>query len=300
MKDQFLLKALFASGLIAASAQLACSAESSDPYPNGGGNRPGTGATGGTAAGAGGDPTGAGGTLGTGGSPTGTGGDPTGAGGAPTGGAPTGGPAMTCAPQVGSATDLLISDLESGANAINAPRTGYWFSFGDGTGTMPPPGTPFAPDEGGNGDSKYYAHFTCTGGKYVGMGFDLNNCNMKPHPYDVSAYTGVSFAYKSTHDFKFMVGTVATTLPADGGTCSPEPDCRNHHATVIPASASWTTIQVPFNTLVQDFGVIAALDKTKVLQLQFQVSGTWNDTTQDTDPITPAAVDLSIDDVSFY
>lgn len=321
MKYEFLLKALFASGLVAATGQLACSAESSDPYPGGTGARNnsgagattssggtsssggtagtfGTGATAGTTgAGATAGTPGAGGTLGTGGTPAtgGTAGTP-GAGGA-TGG--TGGTAA-CAPQVGSATDLNISDLEGGTNAINTPRTGYWFSFGDGTDTMPPMGTTFAPAATGNGGSAFYAHFTCTGGKYVGMGFDLNNCGMKPNAYDVSAYTGVSFAYKSSHDFKFMVGSIATTLPADGGTCTPEADCRNHHATLVPAAAAWTTIQVPFTDLVQDYGAIAALKKNEVLQLQFQIAGMWDPEAMDTTPITPAAVDLSIDDVAFY
>jgi hypothetical protein len=323
MKYEFLLKALVASGLVAASAQLACSAESSDPYPGGSGARPnntggtataggagGTGATAGTVGsgatagtvGSGGTPPATGGTPGTGGTPA-TGGSAGAAAGGASGG--TGGGA--CAPVTGSATDLLISDLEAGTNAVNAPRTGYWFSFvqGGATNAMPPPdptgAVPFAPTASGNGGSMYYAHFTCTGGTYVGIGFDLNNCAGKPNPYNVSAYTGVSFAYKSSHDFKVMVSSMATTLPANGGTCAGgESVCNNHHATVITAAAAWTTIQVPFSMLLQDYGTIAALDKTNVLQIQFQVAGVWDNDAQVTNMITPAAVDLSIDDVSFY
>jgi hypothetical protein len=326
MKYEFLLKALFASGLVAATAQLACSAESSDPYPGGSGarNNSGSGASGGTTGGTGAGATagtfgtgatagtvGSGATAGTsatGGTP-GTGGTPatggtagtTGAGGA-TGG--TGGTG-TCGPVTGSATDLLITDLEAGTNAVNAPRTGYWFSFGDGTGTMPPPdptgANPFAPTASGNGGSAFYAHFTCSGGTYVGMGFDMNNCGSKPNPYNVSAYTGISFAYKSSHDFKVMVASMATTLPANGGACAGgESVCNNHHAYLVPAAAAWTTLQVPFSMLTQDYGTIAALDKTNVLQIQFQVAGEWDPDTESTNMITPAAVDLGIDDVSFY
>jgi len=321
MKYEFLLKTLFTSGLFVATAQLACSAESSNPYPTGGGNNTGTGAKGGSGGTGGSGATagtfGAGataGTVGSGGTPPATGGTP-GTGGTPAtggtagttaaGGASGGTGGGACAPVTGSATDLVITDLEAGTNAVNAPRTGYWFSFGDGTGTMPPPdptgATPFAPAASGNGGSMYYAHFTCTGGTYVGMGFDLNNCGSKPNPYNVSAYTGLSFAYKSSHDFKVMVGSMATTLPANGGACvGGESVCNNHHATVIPAAAAWTTVQVPFTMLLQDYGTIAPLDKTNVLQIQFQVAGVWDNDAMTTNPITPAAVDLGIDDVSFY
>jgi hypothetical protein len=318
MKYEFLLKALLVSGLAASPVMLACSAESSDPYPGNNGNRTGSGATAGTAGTVGTGGT-AGNPTGTGGNPTGTGGNPTGTGGvAGTGTAGTGtagtGTAGTgaggtagggaCMTVVGSATDLPITNLESGSNAIDMPRTGYWYTYGDGTGIMPPPdpsgANPFAPAASGNGGSAYYAHFTCTGGKNVGMGFDLNNCGSKPNPYDVTAYTGISFAYKSSHDLKVSLASVVTT-PSPNGTCVGADTCNNHHFAVLPAAAAWTTASVPFTMLTQDFGTITPIAsvKNQVLQIQFQVSGVWNAEAMAQDPITPTAVDFGVDDIAF-
>jgi len=316
MKYEFLLKALLVSGLAASPVMLACSAESSDPYPGGTGNKTGSGATAGTAGTAG--TGGMAGTFGTGGNPTGTGGNPTGTGGvagtgtagtgtagtgtAGTGTAGTGGSAA-CMTVVGSATDLPITNLETGSNAIDMPRTGYWYTYGDGTGIMPPPdpsgANPFAPAASGNGGSAYYAHFTCTGGKNVGMGFDLNNCGSKPNPYDVTAYTGITFAYKSSHDLKVSLASMATTPPPNGSCAGAASECNNHHFFVLDAAAAWTTVSVPFANMTQDFGTIAPLVKGQVLQIQFQVSGVWNAEAMAQDPITPDAVDFGVDDIAF-
>jgi hypothetical protein len=269
------------------------------------------GATGGIGGGAGSD--GSGGVPdGSGGVPDGSGGVPDGSGGVPdsggSAGTSSGGAGGTngglCGPKVGLASDLLISDLESGTNAINAPRTGYWFSFGDGSDMMPPPDPtgvmPFAPSPSGYSGSQYYARFTSSGGKNVGMGFDLNNCGAKPYPYDVSAYKGISFAYKSSHPVRVEFTSVATALPPLGNCTGGYAVCGNYHTIVLESATVWTNVTIPFSTLWQDFGTIAPIDKTSVLQIQFHVMGAWDNQTMSQGNISPAQVDLGVDSISFW
>jgi hypothetical protein len=157
---------------------------------------------------------------------------------------------------------------------------------------------PFAPASSGYGGSQYYANFTATGGKNVGMGFDLNRCGSNTGVYDVTAYTGISFAYKSSHDVRIEFASAATTPPPIG-TCSSGALCQNHHFVTLAQAAAWTTVTVKFSSAIQDFGAIAPLDKTKVIYIQFHVMGAWNNETMSQGNISPAAVDLSVDSISF-
>jgi hypothetical protein len=276
--------------------------------PDGSGGAPDSGGSAGTSSGGtGGTSGGNGGAAGTSGgaagsSSGGAGGTSGGTGGSSSGGnGGNGGSGGTnCGPKVGHASNLPISDLEGGHNGISPPRTGYWGTFGDGTNMLPPPdpsgANPFAPDVSGYGGSEYYAHFTSTGGKNVGMFFDLNNCQGKPYAYDVSAYKGISLAYRSSHDLMVEVTSLATT-PAPIGSCSGL--CNNHHFYTLPSAAAWTPVSIPFTNLTQDFGTIAALDKTGVLMIQFHVRGAWDAQAEEQGPISPAAVDIGVDNIAF-
>ncbi len=298
------------------AGSLACSAEATDPYPPsdrddddnnsnssaGSGNSTGMVNVAGTSNSTpspsnGGSNSGSGGTTSTGSA----GSAPTaGTGNAASGGASSSG----CTPQVGAATDLVIADVDTTmSNAINMPRVGYWYTFAEAGATVDPApdpsgSTPFTPQTtGGANSTAYYAGLSGSGGKYVGLGFALNDGGAgMVCTYDVSAYTGISFYYKSTHALRVALSTTATT-PAPKGTCTGE--CDNHHGKKVTApAADWTLFTAKWTELTQDFGTLSAFDKTKVLQVQFQIEGVWNATAAATDPIV-GDYELDVDEISF-
>jgi hypothetical protein len=298
-------------------ALFGCSAEGTDPYPDGNGNGNADGGTGGGHGGSGGSVVtpGAGGTSSSGGSAgslaaggsagsAGSGSGGTFAMGGTAGSGTAGTGTGTCTAQVGAATDLMIADVDSTmSNAINMPRVGYWYTFADAAATVDPPpdptgSNPFPPETtGGANATSFYAGLTGTGGKYAGLGFALNDggagvvCT-----YDVSAYTGISFYYKSSHAIRVGVATSATTA-APKGTCAST--CDNHHGKKSTgAAAEWTLFTAKWTELTQEFGTMSPFDKTKVLQLQFQIDGVWNETDMVVDPIV-GAYNLAIDEITF-
>jgi hypothetical protein len=293
---------------------LACSAEATDPYPpsdrddddNGpkasGGSGASTPISGVSGSGSGNStpPPSTGGSGGSG--TTGSAGNTAmGTAGTPAAGGATSG----CTPQVGAATDLLIVDVDTTmSNAINMPRVGYWYTFADPEGASvvpaadPSGATPFTPQTtGGANTTAYYALMTGSGGKYAGLGFALNDGGAgMVCTYDVSAYTGISFYYKSSHPLRVALSTPATT-PAPKGTCTGE--CENHHGKAITTpTEEWTLFTAKWTELTQTFGTLSAFDKTKVLQIQFQIEGVWNATASVVDPIM-GDYDLAVDEITF-
>jgi len=235
--------------------------------------------------------------------------------------------ASLCGQPTGAAADKLVDDLEDGdntiGNGVGAPlpptRVGYWFTYNSNTtsctplnmaaGSCPcrqsPPPDPLglipfppAPDPG-NG-SLFAAHTWGTACTVwgAGMGVDFNNCSAKSNAYNVAAYTGISFSYKSNQPIRVLVSTVPN-LPMPDGQCSGT-DCHNHHGKNFAASTSWATGTISWSELQgsqqigtppmnpQTYGQMRAFDPAQVLNLSFQV-----------DSAGGASFDLWVDNVTF-
>jgi hypothetical protein len=235
--------------------------------------------------------------------------------------------ASLCGTAVGTATDKLVDDLEDGDNTIGngmgAPvppaRVGYWFTYNSNPNTCtplnmagcpckqsPPPDPlgliPFPPSGNPGNDSMFAAHTSGTGCTTwgAGLGLDFNNCDAKSNPYDVSAYTGISFSYKSSQPIRVLVGTLPNLPTTEGGQCAGGTNCHNHHGKNFAAVAAWTTGTITWAELSgsqqigtppmnpQTYGEMRPFAPAQVLNLEFQVDMTGG-----------ANFDLWVDDVTF-
>ena len=195
---------------------------------------------------------------------------------------------------------LLIDNLEDGNDSIlpSAGRRGHWFTFNDGTLNgfqTPEPGTLLVPDVvvPARGTSTRAAH--TTGGGFVGWGagmaLDFVNEGTPgawglPVPHDISQYSGVRFFAKGNIEVRVEVTTSATTLVAEGGTCSLS--CNDHHGTFVSLSSVWTEHSVSFSTLTQrSFGTPTTFNPATALTIQFLVLGSLS-------------FDVWIDDIRFF
>jgi len=218
--------------------------------------------------------------------------------------------ASLCGQTTGAAADKLVDDLEDGDNTIGngvgavipATRVGYWFTYNSNTSSCtplnmaagscpcrqsPPPDPggliPFPPAANPGNGSLFAAHTSGTACTEwgAGMGVDFNNCNSKSNAYNVAAYTGISFSYKSNQPIRVLVATVPN-LPMPDGQCNGT-DCHNHHGKNFAASTSWATAQITWAELQgsqqignppanpQTYGQMRAFDPAQVLNLSFQV-----------------------------
>jgi hypothetical protein len=234
--------------------------------------------------------------------------------------------ASLCGQASGMAADKLIDDLEDGdntiGNGVGAPyppaRVGYWFTYNSNPTSCtplmmsgcpcmqaPPPDPlgliPFPPAANPGNGSMFAAHTSGTGCTVwgAGLGVDFNNCSGKSNAYNVSAYTGVSFSYKSNQPIRVLVASVPNLPQSEGGQC-PETDCHNHHGKNFAAATSWTTGQITWAELQgsaqigtpamnpQTYGATRPFDPAQVLNLGFQV-----------DSAGGQSFDLWVDDVNF-
>ena len=230
----------------------------------------------------------------------GTAGAATGAAGAATSGG--------CQVKAGVAAEVLIDDLEDNDNVIQpiGNRTGYWYTFNDGTPgavQVPDPATLFKPAAGGTTATPKYAA-TTSGPAFTsygaGMGFDFNNTASKACPYDATAYSGITFYAKANTGnmtgmtLKVMLKIPATTPVAQAsGACAAASKCEDHYA-LKPApvlTTAWTKYTITFASKAtfdqQGFGAAATFDKSKIIAMQFQVA-------QD------VKFNFSIDDIAFF
>jgi hypothetical protein len=305
----------------------ACSAQGIDNTIPGGTSAPragsGSGETAGTSNGTGGSGpfTGSGGSVahpGTGGSPSAAAGGSkfnTGVGGATTSGgrgpvgtagsAPSNGGGSTtaggCKAAAGIATELLIDDMEDGDHIIRpiGARTGYWFTYNDGTATQKPAGAMFT-QMAGVGSTAASTKFAETSGPAfttwgAGIGFDFNNSSSKSCTYDASAYSGIKFWAKGNVSIRATVKIPGTTAKkangADAGICASTTTCDDHYGLTIALTSAWKEVTLDFAgaTFMQEgWGVPkVAFDSKNIIAMQFQVA-------------KALPFDFSIDDVTFY
>jgi hypothetical protein len=281
------------------------------------------GACGGGAAGTGNVPTmnvttgGTAGTSGTAGdtgnpSTTGTAGGSSVAGASGTAGATGGGGAtgasVDCTMDMGTTEDT-ISDFEDGTGSVlpNGGRNGGWYSYVDTAPTcmvMPAPnGTATAAEiPGGRCNSMFAMHFTGMGCSVfgAGVGTDLaapaagdggTATTAAKTPYDVSAYTGISFWVRADKgsSIRFKMPMTDDTKTTDGGSCvdSPTSKCSDDFGSNIALTKNWVKKTVMFSTMKQEgWGKKFTWTPAHVTSIQFQV------------PVV-TAFDVWIDDVSF-
>ncbi len=235
--------------------------------------------------------------------------------------------ASLCGQPTGVATEKLIDDLEDGDNTVGnglgdpvpPSRVGYWFTYNSNDSSCtplsmggncpckqsPPPDPqgliPFPPAANPGNGSMFAAHTSgsaCTTWG-AGLGVDFNNCNTKSNPYNVSAYSGIGFSYKSNQPLRVLVGTQPNLPTSEGGSCGGT-DCYNHHGKNFAAASAWTTVTISWAELQgtqqigsppadpQTYGEKRAFDPTKVLNLEFQVDASGGQN-----------FDFWVDDVTF-
>jgi hypothetical protein len=196
----------------------------------------------------------------------------------------------------------LLDDLNDGDHVIGneidpVQRRGYWYTYKDMTctGQTPPPdmggGIPFAPQPTG-GAVGAYAGMTATGCTDwgAGLGFDVNNANGMSCTYNGSAYTGITFQYKSSVPIRVNIGIAATIPTARGGTCAGT--CDDHFGMVFPAAAAWTAATLSFASATQGaWGTPASFSAATIVNFQFQ-----SDISMGT---KPASFTIDIDEVNF-
>jgi hypothetical protein len=221
----------------------------------------------------------------------------------------TGGGTVDCTMDMGT-TDDTISDFEDGSGSVlpNGMRNGGWYSYTDMAPTcvvMPPPNGSATAAEipGGRCQSMFAMHFTGMGCSVfgAGVGTDLaapaagdagtTTTTAAKVPYDVSAYTGISFwirADKGT-SIRFKMPMTDDTKTTDGGSCvdSATAKCSDDFGANIPLTKSWVKRTVMFSKMAQEgWGKKFTWTPGHVTSIQFQV------------PIV-TAFDVWIDDVSF-
>lgn len=177
---------------------------------------------------------------------------------------------------------MRISGLESGTGKVDpvGGRTGRWLTFVDGSGStiVPTPGTTFTPYCGGASDSCFAA---CFAGTLHGTGYPFAYAGLTFRStgaaYDVSSYTGVTFAvygYVGTNSkLEFKVPTTAVIPVANGGTCSGT--CYDDYNTDLTGftTTSIGLYDVAFSKLAQDgYGTKVAWSASTVTGLEWHVT----------------------------
>ena len=195
----------------------------------------------------------------------------------------------------------MIDDLEDGDPLITAAngRKGAWYTYNDesmGASQNPAADEPFAPVEGGPGESLFMAHTDGSGFAVwgAGLGFDLNNEGDDMggpgirNPYDASGMSGIAFSARGTGPIRVKVLVEAIVPTETGGTCESETDCEDAHGKIVPLSTEWAQYTVGFDELFQEgWGVAANFDVATLMAVQFQVSANSD-------------FDFDIDEVGFY
>jgi hypothetical protein len=219
------------------------------------------------------------------------------------------GATVDCTMDMGT-TDLTISDFEDGSGSVlpNGGRNGGWYSYVDTAPTcmvMPPPNgsATAAQIPGGRCQSMFAMHFTGMGCSVfgAGVGTDLaapaagdggtTTATAAKTPYDVSAYTGVSFWVRADKgsSIRFKMPMTDDTKTTDGGNCvdSATAKCSDDFGSNIALTKNWVKKTVLFSAMKQEgWGKKFTWTPAHVTSIQFQV------------PVV-ASFDVWIDDVSF-
>jgi hypothetical protein len=181
--------------------------------------------------------------------------------------------------------DGLIDDFTNGGLDIlmaDGAYTGAWIAAGDETTS----GTQTITVEEQDGNPALHV----VGSGYDGWGSFVGTVWGPQACLNAASFTGISFDFRGTSatDLYLRVATAATQPPEFGGDCAA--DCYDHHRILLPPSAAFTTVQVPWTSLAQGgFGTPVDFDPAKIVRFEFAPDGG-----------AANAYDFWIDNVHFY
>jgi hypothetical protein len=222
-----------------------------------------------------------------------------------TAGAATAGAPSTCAGAKGDKASPMLYDgnQTTCTNALTPPRTGYWFTYNDGTAMQMPmaaAGGAIAGELGGKGGAADCAMHT-SGMEFTkwgaGLGFDIHSVAGKGCPFDASVFAGIRFYAKGTttgtHGLAYAAAPntirvkikMATDLMGDdyGGWCT--------------LGTDWTLCDIPFAMVAQEgYGPKnIPFSAAELTQIQFQAAKEGMESMPPT-----VSFDFWLDDVTFY
>ncbi|HEY2408766.1 MAG TPA: hypothetical protein VGI10_22325 [Polyangiaceae bacterium] len=184
-------------------------------------------------------------------------------------------------------------------SAIAAPRTGFWYSFNDGTGVQRP-----APDEehlgtlgGRAGAADCAMHNTGTG--FItwggGFGFDFSDAATGPCTYDASTFHGISLYLKGTTAGTQGIGLGAfpNTVRVNLATTESNASDQDHYGAWCSVSATYTLCSLSFATVKQaGWGVPITFNPAHMVSLAVQASLAAG--------FASTSWDVWVDDVTFF
>jgi len=176
---------------------------------------------------------------------------------------------LNCGTSVGKGGFLTLDDFEitgqpspvTGTGVINMTwpsrdgRNGSWHQYSD---VLAAASMSLAPTGGGGSpDSVQAIHYVGGHGAYGAslslplggaMGSGQASC------YDASAYAGISFWVKGdpaagNTQMKFNVQSSISEPTDSGGACTSGATCRDHFSVIVPVTATWTRVKVPWSDL---------------------------------------------------
>jgi hypothetical protein len=213
--------------------------------------------------------------------------------------------------------DTLIDDFEDGDGQLVpiGGRNGVWFTFNDGSGVQTPaPGAEVLP-EVLDASANFVLHTAAQGfapqgllpngdfafGVGVGTSPAIDPLTGVAVPYDASGYDGVSFSFTISFppstpiQLSFLIGTVATTPVAEGGSCTEV--CYDDFGFVggIPFSPFTFTGTIPWGALQQiGLGNPTTFDPATITTLKWIVAFPNGG-----QPASAGQFDFQLDNVSF-
>lgn len=196
----------------------------------------------------------------------------------------------------------IIDDFEDSDVAIAAieGRVGYWYSYNENDARPRMPTSSVVTD---GASAVIHATGSHQGGvaldaAYGGLGVDLNNPDPSSEgpksaarePYDASAWDGFQFRIRgggSTKSIRFEIVTTQVATQVEGGDCNGD-GCFDAFGMDVPLETSWTTVKVPFSSVVQEgWGAQKTFEPSAILGVAFE-------------DLTTSDWDFSVDDLAFY
>jgi len=270
----------------------------------------GTDASGGTSSGGkGGTASGNGGTSGNGGS-AGSGGSSAG-GSAGTNVTPITIASCACASGTPDTDPLLIQDFEDRTAGILPfeGRSGGFYTFTDDYGSTADGVLACATGEPDSCAMLCMRGFLDGSGyPYAALGVTLHGTTTGPRPYDISAYSGLSFRVSGTVPsnqaaLRVTINTTSTSAVEFGGNCVDigAIGCNDHYKAPVPVSPTFSTEIVHFVDLGQGdgghpwlipWGVPGSWTPTEALNINWEVNAI-------VDTLSGVEFDVCIDDIKF-
>lgn len=178
----------------------------------------------------------------------------------------------TVSPTLTPVTGDMVDDCENTGSTQNL-WSGYWYTYNDVTSTASGgkeyPGGPVT------GLGKYHASGNLYTGGYAGIGTNLAASGGEA---DISAFEGLQMYIKGD-------GTPVHIAIVTGNFS--DVSAYNNWEYLVPTTASWTLVKIPFSSMTQPYGAFLPFDLTRAEDIQWKIEGA-------------GAFDVEIDDVEFY